>query len=390
MTRRTRPGALDRLSAATAGFTAPLAVVDVGAFDRNAATLTARAHGKPIRIATKSLRVRGLIERVLGLPGFAGLMCFSVAEALTWARAGHTDVLVAYPSVDVPALSQLAADPALVSAVAVMIDSVEHADFLAREVPGARGLRVAIDVDASLRLGPAHLGVRRSPTRTPGEVEAVIRRAQERGLTVAGLMFYDAQIAGLPDSSPAVRRVKARSHRELMARRGAVVAAARSLCDLDFVNGGGTGSLHVTGEDPVLTELAAGSGLFAPTLFDRYDGLELEAAALFCLPVVRRPADDMVTVFSGGYVASGPPGWSRVPQPLSEQGLRLVRTEGAGEVQTPLRGPGAHVLQLGDRVWFRHAKAGELAERFTDVVTVSGDAVVGTLPTYRGEGHCFG
>jgi D-serine deaminase-like pyridoxal phosphate-dependent protein len=390
MTRRIRPGALDRLEAATAGLTAPLAVVDLDAFDRNAATLTARSHGKPIRIATKSLRVRGLIDRALDLPGYAGLMCFSVREALTWARAGHTNVMVAYPSVDVPALTELAADPALVSAVAVTIDSIEHADFLAREVPGVRGLRVCVDVDASLRLGPAHLGVRRSPTRTPDEVEAVIRRAQERGLVVAGLMFYDAQIAGLPDSSPAVRRVKARSHRELMVRRAAVVTAARSLCDLDFVNGGGTGSLHVTGDDPVLTELAAGSGLFAPTLFDRYDGLDLEAAALFCLPVVRRPADGLVTVFSGGYIASGPPGWSRVPQPLAEQELRLIRTEGAGEVQTPLRGPGAHGLQLGDRVWFRHAKAGELAERFTDVVTVGGQDVVATLPTYRGEGYCFG
>jgi D-serine deaminase-like pyridoxal phosphate-dependent protein len=79
-----------------------------------------------------------------------------------------------------------------------------------------------------------------------------------------------------------------------------------------------------------------------------------------------------------------------VPQPLAEQELRLSRTEGAGEVQTPLRGPGAHGLQLGDRVWFRHAKAGELAERFTDVVTVGGRDVVATLPTYRGEGYCFG
>jgi D-serine deaminase-like pyridoxal phosphate-dependent protein len=394
MPRRTPPTrTAASLSAATADLSAPLAVVDLDAFDANAATLVSLAGGLPIRIATKSLRSRPLIERALGRDGFAGLMCYAVREALWWARDGHDDLLVAYPSVDVPALTELAADPALTRAVMVMVDSVEHVDFLARQVQGHEGLRVAVDVDASLRVGPAHMGVRRSPTRTPDEVAAVIRRAQERGLVVAGLMFYDAQIAGLPDSSPAVRRMKRASATELLSRRGEVVAAAEALADLEIVNGGGTGSLHVTHRDPSLTELAAGSGLFAPTLFDGYDDLELRPAAYFATPVVRRPGAGMVTAYGGGYVASGRPGWSRVPSPLPDQGLSLVRREGAGEVQTPLTGPGADRLSLGDRIWFRHAKAGELAERFTEFALVSGeggDRVVGRAATYRGEGQCFG
>jgi D-serine deaminase-like pyridoxal phosphate-dependent protein len=390
MSRRPPAPVAARLSAATRDLPAPLAVLDLDAFDANAATLVGRSHGLPIRIATKSLRSRPLIERALARDGFAGLMCYAVPEALWWARAGHTELMVAYPSVDVPALTELASDASLTAAVAVMVDSIEHVDFIARHVQGHEGLRVAVDVDASLRIGPAHLGVRRSPTRTPGQVEAVIRRAQERGLVVAGLMFYDAQIAGLPDSSPAVRQVKARSHRELLARRAEIVSAARALTDLDFVNGGGTGSLHVTGLDPSLTELAAGSGLYAPTLFDGYDGLALEPAAFFATPVVRRPAPGFVTGYGGGYVASGPPGWSRVPTPLAEQGLELVRSEGTGEVQTPLKGAAADDLGLGDRIWFRHAKAGELAERFTEFALVAGEEVVGRAATYRGEGQCFG
>jgi D-serine deaminase-like pyridoxal phosphate-dependent protein len=393
MHRRLSPAVAARLSAATASLPAPLAVVDLDAFDANAATLLELAAGLPIRIATKSLRSRPLIERALQRDGFAGLMCYAVREALWWARDGHDDLLVAYPSVDVTALTELAADPALTRAVILMIDSVEHVDFLAREVPGHTGLRVAVDVDASLRLGPAHLGVRRSPTRTPSDVEAVIRRAQERGLVVAGLMFYDAQIAGVPDSSPVVRRMKKASDAELRTRRAEVVAGARALADLEVVNGGGTGSLHVTHLDPSLTELAAGSGLFAPTLFDGYDALSLRPAAYFAAPVVRRPGAGRVTAYGGGYVASGPPGWSRVPTPIAEQEVALVRREGAGEVQTPLEGAGADRLALGDRVWFRHAKAGELAERFTEFALVSstgGDRVVGRAATYRGEGQCFG
>ncbi|GAB3054435.1 amino acid deaminase/aldolase [Intrasporangium mesophilum] len=382
-----------RLSAATAGMPAPLAVVDLDAFDRNAARLVSRAHGMPIRIATKSLRSRPLIQRALAVDGFQGLMCYNVREAVWWAESGTRDIFVAYPSVDVPALTQLASDPALTAAVAVMIDSVEHVDFIAREVAGHEGLRVAVDIDASLRVGPAHVGVRRSPLRTPADVETVIRRAHERGLVVAGLMFYDAQIAGLPDSSIAVRRMKSFSDKELRRRRAEIVSAAKALTDLDFVNGGGTGSLHVTGLDPSLTELAAGSGLYAPTLFDGYDRLDVQPAAFFASPVVRRPADGYVTAYGGGYIASGPPGWSRVPSPVAEQGLELVRTEGTGEVQTPLKGSAADHLGLGDRIWFRHAKAGELAERFMEFVLVGGeggDKVVGKAATYRGEGQCFG
>lgn len=391
MSRRPQPSPVaERLSRATATLPAPLAVVDLAAFDRNADTLVGRAHGKPIRIATKSLRCRTLIERALARDGFGGLMCYSVREAIWWARAGHTNLLVAYPSVDVPALTQLVADPDLRAAVCVMVDSVELVDLIARDLPDHRGLRVAVDVDSSLRLGPVHLGVRRSPLREPEDVEAVVRRALEHGLAVVGLMFYDAQIAGLPDTSPAVRQVKARSDAQLRTRRAEVVRAIRSLTDLELVNGGGTGSLHVTGLDPALTELAAGSGLYAPVLFDGYDGLTLEPAAFFGCPVVRRPADDIVTVYSGGYLASGPPGWSRVPQPLEEQGLRLMRTEGTGEVQTPLKGAAAARISLGDRIWFRHAKAGELAERFTHLALVDGVAVVGEAATYRGEGQCFG
>lgn len=377
-----------RWDRATAHLPAPLAVVDLDEFDANAEDLERRADGVPIRVASKSVRCRALLARALARPGFAGVMGYSVREASWLVDGGFDDVFVAYPSVDLPAIGAVAADARAAAQVTLTIDSVEHVDLLSR-VERPHGLRVALDVDASLRIGRVHLGVRRSPLREPADVVGVVEAAQASGLTVAGLMFYDAQIAGLPDSSPAVRWVKQRSAASLLDRRAAIVAAVRERADLDFVNGGGTGSLHVTGRDPVVTELAAGSGLYGPTLFDGYDDFAPRPAAAFALDVVRRPGPGFVTAFAGGYVASGPPGWSRVPA-LMRRDLKLVKAEGTGEVQTPLRGRAADDVRLGERVWLRYAKAGEMCERFDALHLVSREELVESVPTYRGEGRAFG
>ena len=374
---------------ATAGLAAPFAVVDLDAFDANAADLVRRAGGTPIRVASKSVRCRALLRRALHRPGLRGVMAYSVREALWLAADGFTDIFVAYPSVDRRALEAVAGNGHAAAQITVTIDSTEHVALLAA-LDRPHRLRVALDVDASLRLGRLHLGVRRSPLRTAAQAVAVARAAQREGLAVVGLMFYDAQVAGLPDSSPAVRLLKSRSAVDLRRRRAEVTGAVREVADLEFVNGGGTGSLHIAGRDPVLTELAAGSGLFGPALFDGYRAFRPRPAAAFALPVVRRPAPGIVTVFGGGYIASGPPGWSRSPAVLSPRGPRLLRGEGAGEVQTPLRGGSADDLALGDRVWFRHAKAGELCERFDELHLVQGGQVVDRVPTYRGEAANFG
>ena len=380
----------DHWARATAGLPAPLVAVDLDAFDTNADDLVRRAGGLPIRVASKSVRCRTLLDRVLARPGFAGVMAYAVPEAGWLVEGGVRDVFVAYPSVDVPAVRAVAADDLLRAEVTLTVDSVEHVRWLRDTLgPQVAGLGVAVDVDASLRVGRVHLGVRRSPTRSPEQALAVVRAALGVGLDVRGLMFYDAQVAGVPDAGPHVRTMKRRSVRELAGRRRAVVDAVRAEADLRFVNGGGTGSLHLFGQGSAVTELAAGSGLYAPTLFDGYDDFDPRPAMAFALPVVRRPGAGYVTAFGGGYVASGEPGWSRVPAPL-RRGLSLVRTEATGEVQTPLRGADADGLGLGDRVWMRGAKAGELLERFDVVHLLAGGELVGTVPSYRGEGRNFG
>lgn len=394
--------ALDRLNRATAALDPPFAVVDLDAYWTNAADLLRRAGGRPIRLASKSIRCRALLERTLASDaGFRGTLAYTLPEALWLADHGLHDLVVAYPTTDRAALRALAAreDDA---DIAVMVDDVAQLELIEAAVRGAtstRPIRVCIDADASWRplAGRVHIGVKRSPLHTPAQVAALAREVVARpALRLVGLMAYEAQIAGLGDRPPgkpllglALRAVQRASASELAERRAAIVAAVRSVAPLELVNGGGTGSLESTASEPAVTEVAAGSGLYGPTLFDAYGRFRPLPAALFALPVVRRPGRGVVTALGGGYLASGTGDRARLPRPVLPAGLRLDGREGAGEVQTPLLGAAADRLRIGDRVWFRHAKAGELCERFDVLHLIAGDRVVETVPTYRGEGQCF-
>ena len=389
-----------RFDAATADLDPPFAIIDMDAFDANADALAGRAAGKPLRVASKSVRSRDLLERVLSRPGWHGIMAFTVPEAIWLVRSGTSDdVLVAYPSADRSALRELAGDTRLAAEITLMVDSIEQIDFIDSVVSPAQRetIRLCIDLDASWKPAGMHIGVRRSPIHTPDQAAALAGEIIKRpAVRLVGIMSYEAQIAGLGDAPSghpmrgvAIRAIQRRSMPELVARRTAVVAAVRGLADLEFVNGGGTGSVAATAADTSVTEITAGSGLYGPTLFDNYRAWRPEPAAYFACSVVRRPNPQMATVLGGGWVASGEANPNRLPSPALPAGLKLIPTEGTGEVQTPLTGPAAAALRIGDRVWFRHAKAGELCEHTDALHLVRGDKVIGEVATYRGEGKTF-
>ncbi|WP_417563594.1 alanine racemase [Microbacterium sp.] len=383
---------------AVADLSGPVGAVHLGALRYNALDMTVRAGGMPIRVASKSVRVRALVDAVLDVPGYRGILAFTLPEALWLAHTGHDDIVVGYPTADRAAIARLAADEQAAAHITVMVDAVEQLDLIdAVAAPGTRpSIRVWIDADASWR-APAplgHIGVRRSPVHDVAEVAALGRAIASRtGFTLVGLMMYEAQIAGQPDhegaSDPVIRWMQRRSGHELLERRSAIVAALRGIVPLEFINGGGTGSIELTASDPAVTEVTAGSGLLAGHLFDRYRVFEPAPAAAFSLEVVRKPTDDIATVLGGGWIASGPPVASRQPLPVWPAGLRTLGREGAGEVQTPLQGESARRLNVGDRVWFRHAKSGELAERIGSYRLIEAGRVIDEVPTYRGEGKAF-
>ncbi|WP_036508759.1 amino acid deaminase/aldolase [Nocardioides sp. URHA0020] len=377
----------------------PIFVVDLDAFDANADDLVRRAGGLPVRVASKSLRIPALIQRALAHDRFEGVLAFTLREAL-WLHAQGIcdDIVVAYPTVDRGALAELVASPSAAAAITLMVDCTGHLDVIdSVRVSPAVPVRISIDVDAGLQLAGQHVGPKRSPLQDTAAVVALAREIVRRdGFRLVGAMTYEGQVAGLQDAVPTararsviVRRLKTMSMSQLAVRRQEIADALREIAALEFWNAGGSGSVAETAADPVVTEIAAGSGLLVPTLFDHYRSFEPRPASYIGLPVVRRPAPGIVTVHGGGIVASGPAGPDRLPIPWAPAGLELIALEGAGEVQTPITGAPTELLEIGDLVWFRPAKSGEPFEHAQTVHLLAGSELVDSVPSYRGCGQAF-
>lgn len=384
----------------------PAAVVDLDAFDRNVdrfarIVLDAGAH-HTLRVATKSVRVPGLIRRTLdaGKP-YQGLMCYSATEAEFLAKEGFDDLLVAYPTMQPSDLAALRRIHGEGTKVYLVVDSFEAAKIVSEAMQGVdRPFELALDVDMSLRLmrGRVHLGVRRSPIRDVQGALDVFRAVRDLpNVRCRAAMGYEAQVAGLADRNPFQRKMNPIFSMIRKTSRGRVARLRGELKEaldkqgvaLEVFNGGGSGSVNYTLAEPWLTEITVGSGLLCSHLFSYFSNIAPEPACFFALQVTRSSDAGYLTCAGGGYVASGPPGWDKVPVPYLPEGLRLVPMEACGEVQTPLLAPAHCPAKLGDPILFRHAKAGELAEHFPHYHLVSGGRIIAQAPTYRGLGQCF-
>ncbi|WP_444543951.1 amino acid deaminase/aldolase [Paenibacillus segetis] len=379
----------------------PFAFVDLDMLQQNILNVLHRANGKNVRIASKSIRSVDMLRRILQANAqFQGIMCFTVPEALYLAQQGFTDLLLGYPAMDASLLASVAMHQREGCNITLMVDCETHVEQ-AEAAAAKYGVRLplCVDIDMSIDVPGLHFGVWRSPIRSTDAALNLIKRiAQSKHVVLEGLMGYEAQVAGLGDRVPGqvlknaiVRLLKHRSIRDAAARRAELVAAIdrMGLPPLRFVNAGGTGSLHTSSVEPVVTEVTAGSGFYSPGLFDNYRDFTLVPAAGYAIEIVRQPRGDLYTCLGGGYTASGIAGSDRLPRPYLPQGATLLAMEGAGEVQTPIRYNGQETLELGDPIFMRHSKAGELCERFTHLYYISNGSIVGETTTYRGDGLCF-
>lgn len=383
-----------------AGRAMPFAYLDLDLLAENIRQVLARAGEKRVRLASKSLRSVAVIRRILEADTrFQGIMCYTAREAAFLASQGFDDLLIGYPTWNEQDLVTVAQMTATGTTVTLMVDSVEHIERIER-IAQRQGtcLSLCLEIDMSMSLPGLHFGVWRSPLRTAAQARPVLERIKGSShVRLNGLMGYEAQIAGVGDNMPGqrvknalVQKLKQRSIREVAQRRAALLDLIQSYgYELQFVNGGGTGSLHTTRLEAGVTEITVGSGFYAPTLFDNYRAFRYLPAAGYAIEIVRQPRPGIYTCLGGGYIASGATGQEKQPQSYLPQGTRLVPLEGAGEVQTPIRYTGAIPLHPGDPIFMRHSKAGELCEHFTHLLLVADGAIQDEVATYRGDGQCF-
>lgn len=382
------------------GRSMPLAYLDLDLFEENIRQIASQSGGKRIRVASKSLRCVAALRRVLESDAcFQGIMCFTAREAVYLAGLGFKDLLIGYPTWNSDDLSQVAQATAEGAQITLMIDSIAHIDQIERvaERYSVR-LPVCLDIDMSVDFPGLYFGVRRSPLRQADDARPIIERLKHStSVWLDGVMGYEAQIAGLGDNVPGqaprnalIRRLKQRSIGLIARRRQEVVELIRtSGLELRFVNGGGTGSELTTRAEEVVTEITVGSGFYSPGLFDNYRDFRYQPALGYAIEIVRKPAPGIYTCLGGGYPASGAAGRDKLPRPYLPENARLIGQEGAGEVQTPILYEGIHRLELGDPIFLRHAKAGEVCERFNTLLLIKKGAIIEEVPTYRGDGHCF-
>ncbi len=380
----------------------PLCFLDVDLLKENCKQIKTRiSHSKKIRIASKSIRSVEVLKMITDFDKdlFSGIMCFSMAEAVFLSQKGFDNLLVAYPCMQEKLMEELCVEIKKGKTIILMVDCKKHVDAI-QAVAKKNNIVVSIclDIDMSTDFPGLHFGVWRSSLFNKNQVLELVAHIQKNNhVRLDGLMGYEAQIAGVGDNAPgqilknkAIQLLKKISQKEISKRRKEIVEAIQAKgIKLKFVNGGGTGSIEQTCTEEVVTEIAVGSGFYSPSLFDYYNSFKHQAALAFAVEIVRNPKPNVYTCHGGGYIASGSVGKEKLPIPYLPNGIKLFENEGVGEVQTPFIYSGNEKLEMGDPILMRHAKAGEVCERFNEIILIADGKVMGKVPTYRGEGKCF-
>ena len=376
----------------------PFAWLDLDALDANIDYVAAKTN-KPIRIATKSVRSVQLLRYIADrLPHVAGYMTYTAAETAYLLEQGFDHLLLGYPVMEPNAIKKCLQSIKQGKDVTFMVDHLDQIKYL---VDIAKPLDVivpiCIDINVSVDFRLVYFGTKRSPLHSYETVAKLLSEIEGMNVEIKGVMTYEAQVAGvadLPDltvtskvKSRVIQQLKSKSLKKIEKIRNETISIIRHLHSPSIINGGGSGSIDFTDVLDV-TEITVGSAFLAPALFDRYQSLNLKKASGFALAVVRQYNRETFVCHGGGYIASGAPGSDRLPSFYEEGRYSYLSLEGAGEVQTPIVDKNQS-LAIGDTVYFRHAKAGELGERFLTLHALRGSDYAGSYLTYRGEGQCF-
>lgn len=378
----------------------PLAYVDVDLLDENIHSILARAKQKQIRLASKSIRCTAVLKHILNSSKqFQGIMTFSAQEVVMLSQQGFDDLLMGYPIMNLSDLNAIAQEIENGKQIVLMVDKPVHLQIIQQAADvNQQQFKICIDLDLSIDYPGLHFGVWRSSITNMQQLQVFLEEIKKyNGVELVGLMGYEAQVAGVGNQqqgqalkNKVIQQLQKSAIKKIAAKRAkAIDIIKKEGFNLILVNGGGTGSIESTIEEDVVTEVTVGSGFYNSHLFDNYHQFQHQPAAGFALQITRNPKANIYTCAGGGYIASGAIEQSKAPKPYLPHNCKLDKLEGAGEVQTPIHYAGQQKLNIGDSIFFRHAKAGELCERFNSLHLIKNGQIIDEVKTYRGQGYCF-
>lgn len=382
--------------------TAPSAWLDLDALDKNIAIVNAKTAKVNLRIASKSVRSLAVLNYIKeNTPNYIGIMSYSAEESVYLLENGFKNILCAYPTLDKDRIIKTFDYTAQGAKMVWMIDRLEHWLLLENLAKTHHTMvEICLDINMSMPLPKLYFGTKRSSLIDKKQLKKLLKRTENFSHTkIVGLMGYEAQIAGLPEHlpnkallTPAIRALKKASKKQVSIRRNAMLKLLKKMGHkIELVNGGGSGSMDFTCSQSEITEITVGSAYYYPALFSYMDSMkDFTPSAGFVLQVTRQPEEDVVTCHSGGFVASGSVGVDKSPIIHYPQNLQILTDEGFGEVQTPIESTTGDLnLKIGDYVWCRHAKAGELCEHFNTIAVYRDNEFLEEISTYRGDGKVF-
>ncbi len=359
----------------------PFAFVDMDVLDENIIQILKRAGSKPVRIATKSIRSTYLLEYILKSNArFRGLMCYRADEAVALCQKGFDDILMAYPIVHLQDIRNIAVEVKRGKKIVMMTDLPEHVDRIQRVAKELDvELPVCVDLNMSTRLYGKYFGIYRSSISNTGQLLSYIEKIKESShVKLLAATGYEAQIAGMPDNLPGswlrnilTAHLKRKSFKAILTRRKEMLNYINEQgVYLEYINGGSTGSLEYSIQDDNLTELAVGSGFYSPYLFDYYNDFRHLPAAWCAFELRHHPEKSIYTGEGEGYVSSGEVGKAKNPLPFLPEGIKVLKSEILGESQISFRYSGEVNLGIGDPIFMRYAKAGELCDFFSHLYLI--------------------
>jgi D-serine deaminase-like pyridoxal phosphate-dependent protein len=380
----------------------PSAILDKDLLDKNIKEILKKVKGVKIRIASKSIRSTPVLKEIIksSPESFSGIMAFTITEALFLIDNGFSNILIGYPSIHASSIEEVCKRISKEHQITFMVDLPEHIqllDSIAKKYNVV--LPICIDIDMSTSFPGIYFGVYRSSIKKEKQLIDLLKASSSlNNINIVGVMGYEAQIAGVGDNvkgrflkNKLIQILKNKSIKKIASKREEFIKTVEASINkkLTIVNAGGTGSINSSIKESLINEITVGSGFFSPALFDNYGEFKYKPALFYGVEVSRNPLKNIYVASGGGYIASGTTGVNKQPKPFLPNDIELIKNEGMGEVQTPFKYNGKENLKLGNPVFFRHAKAGELCERFNELVVVSDNKIIDRYKTYRGEGKCF-